>query len=160
MTYPLLEPCPRNNDFGIPYGTTVKNLPAKQKMWVQSLGWEDPLEEEMATHAVFLPGESHGQGSLAGCSSWGPTELDVTERVTLSLFKDNSGRDFFSLHPFIHQTGYPQPRTLAAHSGVCTTVLTSLEKVPADPAAALGGIPQQSQHLLSSQQGFQCSPRA
>ena len=30
----------------------VKNLPAKQKtqeMWVQSLGWEDPLEEEMAT---------------------------------------------------------------------------------------------------------------
>ena len=28
----------------------VKNLPAVQETWVQSLGWEDPLEEEMATH--------------------------------------------------------------------------------------------------------------
>ena len=31
-------------------------------------GWEDPLEEGMATTPVFLPGESHGQRSLAGCS--------------------------------------------------------------------------------------------
>ena len=30
---------------------TVKNLPAVQKTWVQSLGWEDPLEKEMATHS-------------------------------------------------------------------------------------------------------------
>ena len=35
-----------------------------QETWVQSLGWEDPLEEEMATHSpVVLPGESHGQRS-------------------------------------------------------------------------------------------------
>ena len=32
----------------------VKNLPAKQKMQVQSLGWEDPLEEGMATHSSIL----------------------------------------------------------------------------------------------------------
>ena len=55
-------------------------------MWVQSLGQEDPLEEGMATHtAVFLPGESHGQRSLAsyspwaGYSPWGRKELDTTE---------------------------------------------------------------------------------
>ena len=30
---------------------TVKNLPAMWKTWVQSLGWEDPLEEDMATHS-------------------------------------------------------------------------------------------------------------
>ena len=36
--------------------------------WVPSLGWEDPLEEEMASTPVFLPGESHGLRSLAGCS--------------------------------------------------------------------------------------------
>ena len=30
---------------------------------------------------VFLPGESQGQGSLAGCSPWGRTELDTTERL-------------------------------------------------------------------------------
>ena len=33
---------------------TVKNLPAMHKAWVWSLGWEDPLEEGMATHTSFL----------------------------------------------------------------------------------------------------------
>ena len=32
----------------------VKNLPAGQEMWVQSLGREDPLEEEMATSSSIL----------------------------------------------------------------------------------------------------------
>ena len=32
----------------------VKNLPIVQETWVQSLGWEDPLEEGMATHSSFL----------------------------------------------------------------------------------------------------------
>ena len=36
-----------------------------QDVWIWSLGWEDPLEEEMKPTAVFLPGESHGQSSLA-----------------------------------------------------------------------------------------------
>ena len=33
-------------------------------MWVQSLGWEDPLAEGMAAHSSNLAGESHGQRSL------------------------------------------------------------------------------------------------
>ena len=32
----------------------VKNLPAKQETWAQSLGWEDPLEKGMATHSSIL----------------------------------------------------------------------------------------------------------
>ena len=32
----------------------VKNLPAMQETWVQSLGQKDPLEEEMATHSSIL----------------------------------------------------------------------------------------------------------
>ena len=32
----------------------VKNLSAMQETWVQSLGWEDPLEKEMATHSSIL----------------------------------------------------------------------------------------------------------
>ena len=32
----------------------VKNLPAMQETWVRFLGWEDPLEEEMATHSSIL----------------------------------------------------------------------------------------------------------
>ena len=37
-----------------PDGSVVKNLPAMQEIWVQSLGWEDPLEKEMATHSSIL----------------------------------------------------------------------------------------------------------
>ena len=33
---------------------TVKNLPAMRETWVQSLGWEDPLEEGMATYFSIL----------------------------------------------------------------------------------------------------------
>ena len=32
----------------------VKNLPAVQETWIQSLGWEDSLEKEMATHSSIL----------------------------------------------------------------------------------------------------------
>jgi len=32
----------------------VKNLPAMQETWVQSLSWEDPLEKEVATHSSAL----------------------------------------------------------------------------------------------------------
>ena len=35
----------------------VKNLSAVQETWVQSLGWEDSLEKEMATHSSILAGE-------------------------------------------------------------------------------------------------------
>ena len=55
----------------------VKNLLAvqeTQETWVQSLGWEDPLEEAMATHSSILAWKSHGQRSLEGYSPWGHKE--------------------------------------------------------------------------------------
>ena len=39
---------------GFPGGTDGKNWPAMWETWVQSLGWEDPLEEGMATHSSIL----------------------------------------------------------------------------------------------------------
>ena len=36
---------------------TVKNLPAMWETWVQTLGWEDPLEKKMATHSSILAWE-------------------------------------------------------------------------------------------------------
>ena len=39
---------------GFPRGSAGKNLPAMQEAWVQSLGWEDPLEEGMAAHSSVL----------------------------------------------------------------------------------------------------------
>ena len=49
-----------------------------QETGVQSLGWEDPLEEEMATQSSILAWKFHGQRSLAGYSRWvakGRTQL-------------------------------------------------------------------------------------
>ena len=45
-------------------------------------GEEDPLEEGMVTHSSFLPGESHGQRSLVGYSSWG-SQTDTTEWLSM-----------------------------------------------------------------------------
>ena len=42
---------------GFSGGSVVKNLPAKQEMHALSLGWEDPLEKEMATHSSILAWE-------------------------------------------------------------------------------------------------------
>ena len=57
----------------------VKNLPAMQKTGAQPLGQEDPRRRKWQPTPVFLPGESHGQGSLAGYSPWGHKELDMTK---------------------------------------------------------------------------------
>ena len=58
----------------------VKNPSAKQETWDQFLGWEDPLEEGMATRSSNSCLENpHGQRSLAGYSPWGHKESDTTE---------------------------------------------------------------------------------
>ena len=53
----LLRPC-RPLSLGLPWWLRgQKNPPATQETWVRSLGWEDPLEEEMATHSSILAWE-------------------------------------------------------------------------------------------------------
>ena len=54
----------------------VKNLPANELRWVQSLGWEDPLEEEMATHSRLLAWEIPWTEEPGGLQSVG------SQRVT------------------------------------------------------------------------------
>jgi len=49
----------------------VKNLPAMLETWVQSWGWEDPLEKGMATHSSILAWRIP--------QTWGHKELDTTE---------------------------------------------------------------------------------
>ena len=39
---------------GFPGDSVVKNSPAKQEMWVRSLGWEDPLEKDTATYSSIF----------------------------------------------------------------------------------------------------------
>ena len=60
----------------------MKNLPAMQETWFRCLGWEDPWRRERLPTPVFLPGEVHGQRSLAGCNPWRCKESDTTEWLT------------------------------------------------------------------------------
>ena len=48
----------------------VKNPPAMRETWVQSLGWEDPLEKEEATHSSILAWRIPWIEDQAGYSSW------------------------------------------------------------------------------------------
>ena len=59
-----------------------KNLPAMWETWVRSLGWEDPLEENMATHPSILAWRIPGTEDPGGCSPWGHKELDTTEQLS------------------------------------------------------------------------------
>ena len=64
----------------------VKNPPAMQETWVQSLGWKDPLEEGMETHSSILAWRiPMDQKKLAGYSPQGRKELDTSEQLSLSL---------------------------------------------------------------------------
>ena len=68
----------------------VKNLPAMQETQVWSLGKEDPLEKESATHSSSpLPGEFHEQRTRAGYSPWDHKEADMTVRLSLSCVEFN-----------------------------------------------------------------------
>ena len=62
----------------------VKNLPAMWEPWVQSLGWEDPLEEGMANPLQYSCLQNpHGQRSLAGCIIHGAAKSQkVSESVS------------------------------------------------------------------------------
>ena len=77
---------------------TVKRLPAMRETRVQSLGREDPLEKEMATHSSILawkiPWMEPGRLLSMGCP-WGCKELGTAERL-----------HFTSLHFFASLYGY------------------------------------------------------
>ena len=62
----------------------LKRLPPMRETWVRSLGWEDPLEKEMAIHSSILAWRIHGQRSLVGYSPRGRKESDTTEQLHLT----------------------------------------------------------------------------
>jgi len=68
---------------GFPGGTRGKELVCQCRrckrrrfdLWVRKIPWRRAWQPTL----VFLPGEFHGQRSLAGYNPWGHTELDMTE---------------------------------------------------------------------------------
>ena len=72
----------------------LKRLPAMQETWVRSLGWEDPLEKEMATHSSILAWEIPWMVKSAGLQSTGSQRVRhnwVTSLSLLLLFAVLSG---------------------------------------------------------------------
>ena len=108
-------------------------------MGVQSVGWEDPLEEGMATAPVFLPGEYHGQRSLVGYDPQGHKESDRTEATQhacailqfklLNLIKLPKRHSF--IHSFNHSLGKYLLKYYYSVPGTGVTVRNDQAEVPA-----------------------------
>ena len=67
---------------GLPSGSAVKHPPAVlelQEAWVGLLGWEDPLEEGMATHSSILAWTIPWTEEPGGLQSCGRKELDMAD---------------------------------------------------------------------------------
>ena len=66
---------------GFPGDLVVKNQLAMQEMWVQSLGWEDPLEKEMAAHSSILAWEIPWTEEPGGLQEAGRLQSIGSQRV-------------------------------------------------------------------------------
>ena len=64
-----------------------KNLPAMRETWVPSLGWEDPLEEGMATHSSILAWRICMDGGAWWAVVRGVSESDTTEQLSTAHLK-------------------------------------------------------------------------
>ena len=64
----------------------LKRLPAMWETWVRSLGPEDPLEKEMATHSSILVWRIPWMEELGGLQSTGRKESDTTERLHFHFY--------------------------------------------------------------------------
>jgi len=75
-----------------PGGSVLKNLPDKKEIQVQSLGWEDPLEKEMATHSIVFACEIPWTEESGGLWSMG------LQRVGHDLATKQQQRESSALH--------------------------------------------------------------
>ena len=112
-----------------------------QETRAQSLGREDPLEKETATHSSILAWEIPWTGSLGGYSPWGYKELDTTERMNMHVHIISKHIEFanlftayFCFHPveYMLQEGR-NVRLFYSHLDVAAYVAHSrCAKMPAD----------------------------
>ena len=86
----------------------VKNPPAVQETWVQSLGWEDLLEEGMAIHSSILAWRVPMERGAWQDTVHGVTESDMTERLSIAhiveLNSTISQLDIIDIDRLIHPT--------------------------------------------------------
>ena len=64
---------------------TVRNPVPMWEIWVQSLSWEDPLEESMAIHSIILVWRVSWTEELEGYSLWGHKESTMSEQLSMGM---------------------------------------------------------------------------
>ena len=109
-------------------GSGVKNSPAVQEIWVQSLDWEDPLEQEMATHSHILawripwrkePGRLQPMGSQKSRTQLSAYTTSTSTTVSAVHFSRSVVSDYLQAHGLQH-TRPPCPSlTPRVHSNSC-----------------------------------------
>ena len=85
-------------------GSLVKNLPAVKEAWVWSLGYEDSLEEEMATHSSILSWKIPGTEESGGLQSsgWQGVEHDwATEHAVAYMFALTHTYTYYIFHSWV-----------------------------------------------------------
>ena len=83
----MSERLKKNKVFASLVAQMVKHLPAMWETQVRPLGWEDPLEKEMATHSSILAWRIPWTEDLVGYSPWGLKDSDTTERLHTHFHK-------------------------------------------------------------------------
>ena len=95
---------PRQYSWAFLVAQLVKNPPAMQRPvfgpWVGKIPWR----REWLPTTVFLPGEFHGQSSLAGYSSWDNKESDTIERLSIKKKNEYGNQNGFYFNKCIHTT--------------------------------------------------------
>ena len=76
---------------GFPGGSDSKESAHNAGTWVQSLGWEDPLERGMAIHSSILAWRIPWTEEAGRLQSKGHKELDMTEQLTLKIIVMRAG---------------------------------------------------------------------
>ena len=89
----------------------VKNLPAMRETWVQSLGWEDPLEKGKATHFQY----SGLENSMD--SPWGSKDSDTTEQLSLTgVGRGLKSGDMYLSYKTMIRIAYDEEDKMPVHS--------------------------------------------
>ena len=106
---------------------TVKYPPVMWETWLQSLSWEDSLEEGMATHSNILAWRiSMDKGVWMGYSPWGCKESDMTERLSMHPRLYHIHLIWSSVHLYDLSWRHHQSGTQIQKTVYCNTVWNKL----------------------------------
>ena len=91
LTEGLFSKVKKQNKWASLVAQRLKRLPAMRETWVRSLGWEDPLEKEMATHSSILAWRIPWMEEPGGLQSTGSQkESDMTEQLHFHFLSPHS----------------------------------------------------------------------